>query len=352
MKYLFLDLNKYKANDGTYDPGLLGKHIHFLKQNSDDKTLMLCDIFERGSSTNNYILFINRANAMLEQSKLSFRFILDSLNDYPGLNCKHNISCINWGWAYTYYGVFIDKHPIQTSYNPKSSKGLFLLGKGNKIQRAGLLKKFYESNNLDSILWSFKNNPETLKQIHADFFSDYTDEDFDTVIRVTEKVLDYESTDDLFVHLGFPYDPNLFADTAFSIVSETWIYGIPHIFTEKTWKPIINRHPFIMIGAKENISILKKMGFKVFQKPAWFNKDQNLLDHIVLTTVNMKKRIETDKDYQKQLVDDVEYNYNKFIELAKKDVDQFLDSLNERGNMRLIGELIKAHSVVNPFCFT
>jgi hypothetical protein len=348
MTYLFLDLNKYKANDGTHDLGLLDKHIHFLKQTSDDKTLLLCDIFERGSDLDKYIHFINLANAMLEQSKLSFRFVLDSLNEYPGLNCEHNVSYINWGWVYTYYSVFVEKHSIQTSYKPKSSKGLFLLGKGNKIQRVGLLKKFYESNNLDSILWSFKNTPETLQQIHADFFSEYTDEDFDTFVKVCEKVLDYKSTDPVFVHLGFPYDVNLFTNTAFSIVSETWLHGIPHIFTEKTWKPIINRHPFIMIGAKENINILKKLGFKVFQEPTWYETDQDLLEHIVSTSLNMKKRIETDDNYRKQLVNDVEYNYNKFIELAKKDIDQFLASFNQNGNMRLISELVKAHAGANP----
>ena len=349
MKYLFLDLNKYKANDGTYDPGLLGKHIHFLKQTSDDKTLLLCDIFERASNSDKYIRFINLANAMLEQSKLSFRFVLDSLNEYPGLNCEHNVSYINWGWVYTYHSVFVRKHSIQMSYKPKSSKGLFLLGKGNKIQRVGLLKKFYESNNLDSILWSFKNSPKTLQQIRADFFSDYTDQDFDTFIKVSEKVLDYESTNEQFVHLGFPCDVNLFANTAFSIVSETWLHGIPHIFTEKTWKPIINRHPFIMIGAKENINILKKLGFKVFQEPTWYKTDQDLLEHIISTSVNMKKRIETDSNYQKQLVNDVEHNYNQFIKLAKKDIDQFLDSLNENGNIRLIDQLVKAHTRLSGF---
>jgi hypothetical protein len=177
-------------------------------------------------------------------------------------------------------------------------------------------------------------------------------EDFDTFIKVSEKVLDYESTKEPFVHLGFPYDINLFTNTAFSIVSETWLHGISHIFTEKTWKPIINRHPFVMIGAKENISMLKKLGFKVFQEPAWFLKDQDLLEHIVSTSVNMKKRIETDDNYQKQLVNDVEHNYNTFIKLAKKDIDQFLASLNESGNMRLIDQLVKAHTGPNPLCFT
>jgi hypothetical protein len=351
MEYLFINLHSYKTNEGMHDLGLLSKHIHNLKENNNTK-LIFCDIFERGSHTDDYIIFINLANAMLEQSKLSFRFVLDSLNEYPGLNCEHNVSYLNWGWVYTYYSVFVEKHPIQTLYKPKSSKGLFLLGKGNKIQRVGLLKTFYESNNLDSILWSFKNSPETLKQIRTDFFSDYTDEDFDTFIKVSEKVLDYESMDGVFVHLGFPCDVNLFTNTAFSIVSETWLHGIPHIFTEKTWKPIINRHPFIMIGSEENINILKKLGFKVFQESAWFVEDQDLLEHIVLTSVNMKKRIETDDHYQKQLVNDVEYNYNKFIELAKKDIDQFLASLDENGNMRLIGQLIKAHTVNNPLRFT
>jgi hypothetical protein len=103
-----------------------------------------------------------------------------------------------------------------------------------------------------------------------------------------------------------------------------------------------------MIGAKENIKILKKLGFKVFQEPVSFSRDQDLLEHILSTAVNMKKRIETDDNYRKQLVNDVEYNYNKFIELAKKDIDQFLASFNQNGNMRLISELVKAHAGIHP----
>jgi hypothetical protein len=75
----------------------------------------------------------------------------------------------------------------------------------------------------------------------------------------------------------------------------------------------------------------------------------------------MKKRIETDDNYQRQLVNDVEHNYNQFIKLAKKDIDQFLAGLNENGNMELIVQLVKAHirypgfidfARLNPLCFT
>ena len=36
--------------------------------------------------------------------------------------------------------------------------------------------------------------------------------------------------------------------------------------SEKTWKPIMVGHPFIMVGNKNNLKFLKDLGYKTFDK--------------------------------------------------------------------------------------
>ena len=67
---------------------------------------------------------------------------------------------------------------------------------------------------------------------------------------------------------GYPFDKKLFADTYMSVISETHSGAHdcnPQFFpTEKTYKAIINCHPFIMLSTQSYLSHLQKQGYKTF----------------------------------------------------------------------------------------
>jgi dihydrofolate reductase len=87
-------------------------------------------------------------------------------------------------------------------------------------------------------------------------------------------------------------------ETFISVVSETWIFEDMMFFSEKTWKPIMLGHPFILIGNPGSLAELKSMGYKTFD--TWINEkyDENLpLMHrynIILS--ELKKFSEKSKD--------------------------------------------------------
>lgn len=54
--------------------------------------------------------------------------------------------------------------------------------------------------------------------------------------------------------------PNIFVD----IVCETRITGNVFFVTEKTWRCILSRRPFIIVGSQNFLKNLKKLGFKTF----------------------------------------------------------------------------------------
>jgi hypothetical protein len=60
-----------------------------------------------------------------------------------------------------------------------------------------------------------------------------------------------------------------YADTYFSVVSETtcftkeW-YSSARFLSEKAWKPVAMKHPFIMVSVPRTLEVFKQMGYKTF----------------------------------------------------------------------------------------
>ena len=58
---------------------------------------------------------------------------------------------------------------------------------------------------------------------------------------------------------------NLYKDTAFSIVNETYFFDNDGRFiTEKTFKPIMYHHPFIIVSKPFLLKLLRELGYKTF----------------------------------------------------------------------------------------
>jgi hypothetical protein len=57
----------------------------------------------------------------------------------------------------------------------------------------------------------------------------------------------------------------LYEDSYFSLVSETCFFdGVGRFLTEKTFKPIVYQHPFVLIAPPGSLEFLKELGYKTF----------------------------------------------------------------------------------------
>jgi hypothetical protein len=166
---------------------------------------------------------------------------------------------------------------------------LFLPGK-DQIWRLDLYKKLLDCGILDSSLWSFNRN--------------YNDE-----FGVIEKILPAEYELDTFKNK--PFDghsganiivPKQYEDTFFSIITETGI-NFCH-FTEKTWKPLLAEHPFVIQSGYNHLEILHSLGLKTFNN--FFDESyQNNNDKITkiceyLQSIDKKDFYERTKHIRKQ----------------------------------------------------
>lgn len=104
-----------------------------------------------------------------------------------------------------------------------------------------------------------------------------------------------------------------------SIVVETEIDDRIMFFSEKTFKPIMCYHPFILLGSKHSLKTLKKLGYKSFSK--WWDESydnyDNIYDRIYNAFKEVKKICLLDRsilsDMMKDMESTLEYNANHYL---------------------------------------
>jgi hypothetical protein len=90
-----------------------------------------------------------------------------------------------------------------------------------------------------------------------------TDKDIEYLNSILPLVIDDTINEWDRIKLIAP-EPNLFYQSLISVVTETNFVYMDVFFTEKTWKPIANYHPFILIGPYKSLEYLKSLGYKTF----------------------------------------------------------------------------------------
>lgn len=122
-------------------------------------------------------------------------------------------------------------------------------------------------NGVFSFLNSFDHGQEHVSRILKDFgASDYKNQ--------AKKVLDLFPYELDTHHLGknekggFSSEntkKEWYSDTYVHLISETrFVTGTTPFISEKTWRPVMNLQPFIMIGNHGSLKVLHEMGFKTF----------------------------------------------------------------------------------------
>jgi hypothetical protein len=169
-------------------------------------------------------------------------------------------------------------------------------------------------------------------------YSDYNFKKFlKTCVRSLDPItvnLHYDS-----VHfLGFTYDVTLYENSCLSIISETEFHIIPDGYqwiTEKTWRAIANRHPFVMASSPGTLARLKSFGFRTFenymldQEYDQITDENNRLNAIVK---NVEYFMNTCHDHIDSIAADVEHNFQLFNDLVCLEIAKLQSFLNNNSN--------------------
>lgn len=290
--------------------------------------LIIDDIGEDSCyKTEENVLYIERLNNSLEKFNISYVFVTNIRNNKFNLPIK-NVCYVKGQSLHLYNAQFIKNNNINESWNYTSDKALFIPGKINRYNRCVLMYELYKNNFLNNLSWSFVVSPKIKDAVKNNYFNHLTNEEFEHFIHTVSKTLDISVIDsdfyyDDYICRQYPYDAQIYKDTSFSIISETYYdWGRTPTITEKTYRTIVNKHPFIISGAPGTLDELESYGYKTF-------KEYFLLDHDKIT--NEKERLQAvikntmyfhqnlNKNIE-QIKIDVEYNYKLFISLTENEI--------------------------------
>ena len=248
-----------------------------------------------------------------------------------------------------------------TQWNRNANKELFLTGKPYKYQRIGLAFKFYLKPALHSSMdWSFFADPNKLEEYKAWILDQYTEQEYNDFINSFQRNLDpatnpyYQESMNFY---GYDYDLSLFNNTSLSVISETEFQTLDYldvtstgdktnpycVISEKTWKTILNRHPFIMAGRVDIIPKLKSLGFRTFENylklPNYYSiEDMNdRLNAIVENTEHYIMNPPSD-EVKNQINDDVEFNFTQLMSLINGEYDKLINVFS--GSRQTVDEII------------
>jgi hypothetical protein len=122
-----------------------------------------------------------------------------------------------------------------------------------------------------------------------------------------------------------------YENSLISIVAETFFYSSVIHLTEKSFKPIINHHPFIVVSAPHTLKAIRSFGFKTFgniidESYDSIENHQERFDAILsiirdVSTWSTKKKVQATENL-KEIVD---YNYDLIHSRPLEELNSFIE---------------------------
>jgi hypothetical protein len=307
-----------------------------------DKSLPVYLIMVQERYRYNYAKVINYAGFCLKEKGFNNIFVIaDDVNRKCVHNYKDRELSIDYFALKTNLLTFKNEQQrINKVWNRHASKALFLTGKAGKKHRVGLLSVFYDKKMMDCLTWSFYVNEGIIQEIkNLNYLSQYSQEQFNKFIRDCSR-----NPDNISIHMqpqsshysGFPYDVSLYENTSISVVSETYADMEKTDLswtTEKTWRPIVNKHPFILVAEPASREKLLDLGFYFFDDFLLSTENvSNLDDLFVQIADNVQYFLNNKIRFSERINHYVEHNFLKFSQYTDcqaQKLQSFLDNLNE-----------------------
>lgn len=226
---------------------------------------------------------------------------------------------------YSWYTKFL----VQTPNDKNIEKHFLSTNYRNDFARLSLFFYFIRNNLLDKSFFSYVGEirPEMSNCTIESFVkqgADFYLNEFD--IQTNDKIINVEEVTKLIPYVldknPIPYDWSLnlyeFYNKSFlSIVVESYCGANSPFFTEKIWKPIAMKQPFILMNSKFSLKFLQELGFKTFD--GIIDETYDTLDNperweaIFRETKRISNfSIKELKEKHKQLQNVLDHNYNHF----------------------------------------
>lgn len=236
---------------------------------------------------------------------------------------------------YNYCEYWMRGYDVKIDHTKTKSKKFLNLNRRARIDRVhrflfvGLLKT---RNLLGQGYVSFQ--PEIPWEQAWPQFNGLIDEKYKNQVLNLEPL--FIDTTDLSVNYNYPteFTVSFYENSWFSVVSETHFFNNEsnRFLTEKTFKVIMHKHPFLLITSPNSLELLKEIGYKTFSPffDESYDKEYDPHKRMILIVNEVERLCNlNDNEWQTlsiELNKICEHNYNVFMN--KKDARDYIVPLN------------------------
>ena len=321
MEYIFKNITRCQHIDYC---GAESAASYIIEKYQDTDTVLILEYMWENMNrlqdkTDDYIDKLNYFVKLLKSSRPGWKiFLLANIafknkNDRLVLAKFDDILYIDYFAYRTYEEILIhNKSSVIYRWPKHADKFLFLTGTPSRHNRIRLLYKLIEAGLKDKCIWSLPIDDLELSKIHL-HLPEVSRSDLDIFLQTYSRKLDkplvkpYDS---------IVYNASIYAQACFSLVSETSFNSttFPYV-TEKIYKSILNKHPFILAGDTNSLSYLSTLGFVTFE--------QFLPIRNYDTIDNTENRLNALVTNAKYFISNIKKNAVEIEEMVKHNVDNF-----------------------------
>lgn len=322
----------YSLENRLKHPQLIADEIKELLQQASKINLSLhivmMDVMEGRIYDKDNSIMLSELEQVVKSFNIGYTFILDGEYEKNSkITGVDNVIYSDFLAVSSYVnGILSEDQTCNESWNNTQPKGLWTIGRVERPHRAILMSKLWENNLYSKIDWSFYAYPDNREYIHKTFLSHYDDSTFEKFIRESTRSLDFtDHLEDGFTFNGYPFDPDIYRNTSFSIIAESDFlinhYDQPEFtpkITEKTYRAIINRHPFICAWYPGMIDRLKSKGYRTFEEYATIPNYNDIRDmdarlNAIVSNIDTFHEQLNRPEIVEQVRADIEYNYQHYL---------------------------------------
>lgn len=268
----------------------------------------------------------------LERYNVSL-FILYSVCIDKTVSLPKNVVEYNFFQNKTVHATTAGDQQTSTNWNKSKFRGLLLTGKAHKFQRLIPIKRLLDNNllNESDMEWSFFYNKRYAQDIKSILnINDDQLQSFVLAVSRNPDNIEISHYGSMFGYDGFPYSHRLYADTSWSLISETHLGVSAFWITEKTYRVIMNKHPFIFFGQPGCEEYLRSQGFRTFEYCFPYDYDTISSNEERLDTA-FKNVCYVKENWKKldfnRINEDVNYNYTVLCNNVVKEQKHLIEKL-------------------------
>jgi|TARA_B110000971_G_scaffold138772_2_gene141917 hypothetical protein len=317
----FVFINLATASDLTY-LDKIRKVIKFRWRKSNKTYVVFNFTYEDGISQTDFDRLLKITRLVPQERKLVLLNSSAQWQDKGSTKFRHKTQYIDL-FAISAVQRELNGMPVCTMPVVEREPNInLLLGRVGKNKRTEVLYEFWKQQLLDNSVMGLlgsssdlafnKSLPETIEKLFLEAIEPHWGP-ADSV-----SVPDYDPS----TSQGYSNDTyKIYNNSCVSYICETWEYTQPmqHTFiTEKTYRAILNRSPFVIQGTNGILHDLKTKGFHTFEK---FIKE-NYQGNVRATVEAANKLREMVKLYPEEIQEIVDHNYRVLHKINRKQIQQ------------------------------